>query len=97
MEEDKIKKAVYQSILDFSNDLRKDIKLYFSERAHLIEGKPYKFSNIFTKEEFALLLFDYIDDKITKEDFKFRIQAKIAYAHAPGIIESTGRKYKEED
>jgi hypothetical protein len=84
--EEKIKKAIYQSILDFSNDLRKDIKLYFSDRIKYVEGKPYEFSDIFYKEEFSRLLFDYIDDKITKEDFKFRIQAKIAYAHSPGVL-----------
>lgn len=84
-DEEKIKKAVYQSIADFANDLRKDVKIYFSERENWVNGAPYTFKDVFYKHEFADLLFKYLADEIDKETFKRTIEAKIAYVHAPYV------------
>ena len=59
---------------------------YFSDREKWVEGKPYTFSDVFYKDEFSKFLFDYLDEKISKEEFKEKIQAKIAYAHTPFIL-----------
>lgn len=43
-------------------------------------------NKILYRQEFAEYLFDYLDDKITKDEFKEKIQQKIAYAHTPYVI-----------
>jgi hypothetical protein len=95
-DENKIKKAVYQSIIDFSNDLRKDVKMYFSDRAYLVDGKPFVFSDIFYMQEFSVLLYKYMSDEIDKETFKDKIQQKIAFAHTPLGLGSKAKKKPDE-
>lgn len=81
-----LEKAVYQSLIDFSNDLRKDVKLYFSDREFLVEGKPYIFNDVFTKGEFSELLFGYLSESLSKEEFKEKLQQRIAFVHTPLIL-----------
>lgn len=85
--EDELKKYVYQSLTNFAEDLRKDIRVYFTSREFLIKDKkPYRFSDVIYKDEFADWLYCYIDETLTKDQFKDKIQQKIAWAHTPYVL-----------
>lgn len=70
--EEEIKKKTYQSIIDFSLEVKKEV----SERIKKY-GDQFIFSDIFFRDEFSELLFDYLDGKIDKEKFKEKINGKL--------------------
>ena len=71
------KKLAYQAILNFAEELRSDVRIALERY-----GNRFKFEDVFYRTEFADLLFDYINGKITKDDLKEKIKEKLAYANA---------------
>ena len=71
------KKLAYQAILNFAEELRSDVRIALERYRN-----RFKFEDVFYRTEFADLLFDYINGKITKDDLKEKIKEKLAYANA---------------
>lgn len=85
--EEQIDKAVYHGVLNVPMELKKEISKSIQDY-----GNRFVFSDIFFRDEFARLLYDFLDERITSEQLKEKIKDKLAYGNNLLLNDTRTRK-----